>query len=218
MTQLLLIEDDLLLGHGLADFLVKHGYQCQWVKRGADVEKYWFSADLVILDRQLPEGDSLIWLPEWLVKKALPVIILTAKTEVDDRIDGLMAGAKDYVLKPFSHQELLARIQAQLRPLGDVEVFYKDVCVSLSRRTVQVSGQDVALKPKEFQLLLLLVQNIDRVYHRDELLNKVWGFQAFPSTRTVDNHVLRLRQKIPALDIETLRGVGYRLKGESKHV
>lgn len=214
MSRVLLVEDDVLLGEGLSMYLSKNGYRCDWVKKISDVEKHWIKADLVVLDRQLPEGDSVKWLPGWLSVKALPVIILTAKTDVDHRIEGLSAGAKDYVIKPFSHQELLARIQAQLRPLGEVEIRYSNLVVNLSYQTVMMDQQNVPLKPKEFQLLALLVQNPGRVYHRDELLNKVWGYQAFPSTRTVDNHVLHLRQKFPSLAIDTVRSIGYRLRKE----
>ncbi|MEI8593030.1 response regulator transcription factor [Photobacterium sp. Hal280] len=214
MSRILLVEDDVLLGEGLTMYLTKNGYRCDWVKKIADVDKYWMKADLVVLDRQLPEGDSVKWLPGWLSLKALPVIMLTAKTDVDHRIEGLSAGAKDYVIKPFAHQELLARIQAQLRPLGEVEIHYKNLVVNLSNQTVMMNQQNVPLKPKEFQLLALLVQNPGRVYHRDELLNKVWGYQAFPSTRTVDNHVLHLRQKFPCLAIDTVRSIGYRLTRE----
>ncbi|WP_104400618.1 response regulator transcription factor [Vibrio penaeicida] len=211
MTKILLIEDDQLLGEGFSQYLVKEGFDCKWLRDSRNVEDHWIQADLVILDRQLPEGDSLTWLPQWLMMKAIPVIVLTAKIEVEQRIEGLMAGAKDYVVKPFSHQELLARIYAQLRPLGESKLSYLDVQIDISKRVVIQNGEDLSLKPKEFQLLVLLVQNQGRVFHRDELLNKVWGFQAFPSTRTVDNHILHLRQKIPVLKIETLRGVGYRL-------
>lgn len=214
MSQILLIEDDIMLGEGLRDFLVRQGFGCQWLTQASQVAAHWFTADLVILDRQLPEGDSLHWLPQWLSQKAIPVIMLTAKTEVDDRVEGLMAGAKDYVVKPFAQTELLARIQAQLRPLGSVKLTYHQISLDLSSHTVTDAGQTVSLKPKEFQLLAQLMQNPERVYHREELLNKVWGFQAFPSTRTVDNHILQLRQKLPALAIETIRGVGYRLRQE----
>ena len=127
---------------------------------------------------------------------------------------GWKRGARDYMVKPFSNQELLARIQTQLRPLGEVNFYYRDITINLATHTVYISGEQVEFKPKEFQLLLVFVQNQNRVYHRDELLNQVWGYQSFPSTRTVDNHVLHLRQKLPCLDIETIRGVGYRLKNE----
>lgn len=102
MKRILLIEDDTLLGQGLRDYLHDHGYACEWVTQSQQVEKHWFSTDLVILDRQLHDGDSLKHLPHWLMLKALPVIVLTAKIEVEQRIEGLKAGAKDYVLKPFS--------------------------------------------------------------------------------------------------------------------
>ncbi|OOE87174.1 DNA-binding response regulator [Salinivibrio siamensis] len=211
MSHLLLIEDDTLLGEGLRQFLVQQGFECTWLAESNKVDKHWFHADLVILDRQLADGDSLAHLPHWLSLKAVPVIVLTAKIEVEQRVEGLMAGAKDYVVKPFSHQELLARIYAQLRPLGESQLVYGQITVEPGSRNVYWQDQDVTLKPKEFDLLLLLLQNQGRVFHREELLNKIWGYQAFPTTRTVDNHVLRLRQKLPGLAIETHRGVGYRL-------
>ncbi|MPS31954.1 MULTISPECIES: response regulator transcription factor [unclassified Salinivibrio] len=211
MSHLLLIEDDTLLGEGLRQFLEQQGFECTWLAESNKVDKHWFHADLVILDRQLADGDSLAHLPHWLSLKAVPVIVLTAKIEVEQRVEGLMAGAKDYVVKPFSHQELLARIYAQLRPLGESQLVYGQIKVEPGSRHVYWQDQDVTLKPKEFDLLLLLLQNQGRVFHREELLNKIWGYQAFPTTRTVDNHVLRLRQKLPGLAIETHRGVGYRL-------
>lgn len=169
MKRILLIEDDTLLGQGLRDYLHDHGYACEWVTQSQQVEKHWFSTDLVILDWQLHDGDSLKHLPHWLMLKALPVIVLTAKIEVEQRIEGLKAGAKDYVLKPFSHQELLARIEAQLRPLGSSLLSYADIVVDVANRSVLHNQIPVELKPKEFQLLLMLLQNPGRVYHRDEL-------------------------------------------------
>lgn len=159
MKRILLIEDDTLLGQGLRDYLHDHGYACEWVTQSQQVEKHWFSTDLVILDRQLHDGDSLKHLPHWLMLKALPVIVLTAKIEVEQRIEGLKAGAKDYVLKPFSHQELLARIEAQLRPLGSSLLSYADIVVDVANRSVLHNQTPVELKPKEFQLLLMLLQN-----------------------------------------------------------
>lgn len=215
MNTLLLIEDDHLLGQGLVSFFESNGYQCLWAKDSESANKQWFRADLVILDRQLEDGDSLLHLPNWLLLKALPVIVLTAKVEVQQRVEGLMAGAKDYVTKPFSNEELLARVITQLRPLGVSHLNYANIQINLSERIAYLDESPITLKPKEFQLLVLFVQNQSRVFHRDELLNKIWGYQAFPSTRTVDNHILRLRQKLPTLKIETHRGVGYRLAGES---
>ncbi|WP_210472816.1 response regulator transcription factor [Vibrio crassostreae] len=215
MNTLLLIEDDQLLGQGLVNFFESNGYHCIWVQDAKSASKLWLRADLVVLDRQLEDGDSLQHLPNWLLLKALPVIVLTAKVEVQQRVEGLMAGAKDYVTKPFSNEELLARVITQLRPLGVSHLNYANIQINLSERIAYLDDSPVTLKPKEFQLLVLFVQNQGRVFHRDELLNKIWGYQAFPSTRTVDNHILRLRQKLPTLQLETHRGVGYRLAGES---
>ncbi|AIW20987.1 response regulator transcription factor [Vibrio coralliilyticus] len=215
MKSLLLIEDDKLLGQGLVSLFESNGYQCVWVQETRKVEQLWFKADLVILDRQLSDGDSLKHLPHWLLLKAVPVIILTAKIDTEQKVEGLMAGAKDYVTKPFSHDELLARVVSQLRPLGASSLCYGGIELHLAKREAMFNDQLVTLKPKEFQLLVLLIQNQGRVFHRDELLNKVWGYQAFPSTRTIDNHILRLRQKLPVLNIETHRGVGYRLNEEA---
>ncbi|ROP20554.1 response regulator transcription factor [Vibrio crassostreae] len=216
MNTLLLIEDDQLLGQGLVSFFESNGYHCLWAQDGKSASKQWLRADLVVLDRQLEDGDSLQHLPNWLLLKALPVIVLTAKVEVQQRVEGLMAGAKDYVTKPFSNEELLARVITQLRPLGVSHLNYANIQINLSERIAYMDDNSIALKPKEFQLLVLFVQNQGRVFHRDELLNKIWGYQAFPSTRTVDNHILRLRQKLPTLHLETHRGVGYRLAGESQ--
>ena len=211
MSTILLIEDDQLLGQGLVSFFNSHQFDCLWATNTEQATQLWYKADLVILDRQLVDGDSLQHLPHWLLLKAVPVIVLTAKIEVEQRIEGLMAGAKDYVTKPFSSEELLARVHSQLRPIGSSIMTYADIEIDLGQRVARLNQQEIALKPKEFQLLLLLVQNQGRVFHRDELLNKIWGYEAFPSTRTVDNHVLHLRQKLPSLNIQTHRGVGYRL-------
>lgn len=215
MSTLLLLEDDHLLGNALQTFLEEQGYECHWLTGSTEVAPIWVQADLAILDRQLPEGDSLGFLPDWLEQKAIPVILLTARTEVDDRIDGLAAGARDYVVKPFNRDELLARIQAQLRPLGSRWVYWGPVRLDPTTRTVEHQGNALPLKPKEFDLLALLMAQVNRVYHRDELLNLIWGMDAFPSARTVDNHILQLRTKLPVLDIETLRGIGYRLRPAS---
>ncbi|WCP69900.1 response regulator transcription factor [Vibrio tubiashii] len=211
MNSILLVEDDQLLGQGVQAFLQSNGYHCTWVTNAKEAEKHWFRADLVILDRQLQDGDSLNHLPTWLQTKALPVIVLTAKIEVEQRVEGLMCGAKDYMTKPFAQEELLARIVTQLRPLGSSTIAYKTLSIDVSMRQVLDQDKQVTLKPKEFQLLVLLIQNQGRVFHREELLNKIWGYQAFPTTRTVDNHILKLRNTLPCLEIETHRGVGYRL-------
>lgn len=209
---LLLIEDDPALGAGLQAFLQQEGYDCLWCRDAAAVAGLWHRAELVILDRQLPDGDSLAHLPGWLAQKALPVIVLTARVELADRVAGLDAGARDYLTKPFAHAELLARIRAQLRPLGDGTQECGALRLVPARLTAHWQGREVVLTRTEFDLLALLARMAGRVFTRDELLNQVWGYQHFPSTRTVDTHVLQLRQKLPGLPIATVRGVGYRLE------
>lgn len=208
---LLLIEDDKLLGQGLQAFLQQEGFTCRWLRDTCQVVNLWVQADLVILDRQLPDGDSLRFLPQWLAKKALPVIVLTARVAVDDRVAGLEAGARDYLTKPFAHVELLARIRAQLRILGEGQLEAAGLRLFPARQTVLWQGSEVGLSATEFGLLAILVQMSGRVFTRDELLNQVWGYQHFPTTRTVDTHILQLRQKLTGVTISSVRGIGYRL-------
>ncbi|MDP5009229.1 MAG: response regulator transcription factor [Glaciimonas sp.] len=209
---ILLVEDDLALGAGLQAFLQQEGFQCVWHSDTSKVAEVWLQADLVILDRQLSDGDSLRFLPQWLAQKALPVIVLTARVDVSDRVAGLEAGARDYLSKPFAHVELLARIRAQLRPLGEAQLASGALQLFPALHTVQWQQQEITLTHTEFALLAMLVRMVGRVFTRDELLNQVWGYQHFPSTRTVDTHILQLRQKLPGIPIATVRGVGYRLE------
>ncbi|MCG9630147.1 response regulator transcription factor VxrB [Vibrio fortis] len=214
---LLLVEDDKNLADGLLVSLEQAGYECLHAELISEVEGYWEQADLVILDRQLPDGDSVDSLPGWKKKKDIPVILLTALVTVKDKVAGLDSGANDYLTKPFAEAELFARIRAQLR-LPDAEdqdtskVIAQDLVIDKATREVFFKDQEVTLTRTEFDLLLFLASNLGRVFTRDELLDHVWGYNHFPTTRTVDTHVLQLRQKLPGLEIETLRGVGYKMK------
>nr|WP_306416748.1 response regulator transcription factor VxrB [Vibrio sp. D420a] len=214
---MLLVEDDKNLADGLLVSLEQAGYECLHAELISEVEGYWEQADLVILDRQLPDGDSVDSLPGWKKKKDIPVILLTALVTVKDKVAGLDSGANDYLTKPFAEAELFARIRAQLR-LPDAEeqdsskVVAQDLVIDKATREVFFKDQEVTLTRTEFDLLLFLASNLGRVFTRDELLDHVWGYNHFPTTRTVDTHVLQLRQKLPGLEIETLRGVGYKMK------
>ncbi|CAH8199826.1 response regulator transcription factor VxrB [Vibrio aestuarianus] len=214
---LLLVEDDKNLADGLLVSLEQAGYDCLHAETIAEVKQHWDSADLVILDRQLPDGDSVQSLPEWKKIKEVPVILLTALVTVKDKVAGLDAGANDYLTKPFAEAELFARIRAQLRsPEGegqdDAKVVTPNLVIDKSTREVFYKDESITLTRTEFDLLLFLASNLGRVFTRDELLDHVWGYNHFPTTRTVDTHVLQLRQKLPGLEIETLRGVGYKMK------
>jgi DNA-binding response OmpR family regulator len=214
---LLLVEDDKNLADGLLVSLEQADYTVLHAERISEVKRFWDQADLVILDRQLPDGDSVKHLPDWKKIKDIPVILLTALVTVKDKVAGLDSGANDYLTKPFAEAELFARIRAQLRspdsdgPI-DTQVVTDNLVIDKATREVVFNGLPITLTRTEFDLLLFLASNLGRVFTRDELLDHVWGYNHFPTTRTVDTHVLQLRQKLPGLEIETLRGVGYKMK------
>ncbi|AKL95611.1 transcriptional regulatory protein WalR [Clostridium aceticum] len=181
--------------------------------------------DLVILDLMLPGIDGLEVCKE--IRKIeglnkLPIIMLTAKSEETDRILGLELGADDYVTKPFSVRELVARVKAVLRRIEDVKkqevkvLKLRDIIMDLEKHEVSVSGRSVELTLKEFELLKMLLENRDKVMSRNVLLDEVWGYDYFGETRTVDVHIRHLRKKIGDDEsgkyIETIRGVGYKMK------
>lgn len=213
---LLLVEDNRNLADGLLKSLQQAGYECLYADCAEAVAPLWSQADLVILDRQLPEGDSLQFLPSWLESKTVPVIILTAMVSITDKVTGLDNGAKDYLTKPFAEEELLARIRVHLREQGNgapshhIEV--GQIKINIESREVLQKDQIISLTRTEFELLVFLAKHAGRVFTRDELLDHVWGYNHYPTTRTVDTHILQLRQKLSEIEIETLRGVGYRMK------
>lgn len=177
--------------------------------------------DLILLDIMLPGEDGLSILEQLRKRKDtkdIPVILLTAKTSEYDRIKGLDIGADDYVSKPFSVFELMARIKAVLRRTKrEVDVFsnisFKEVTVYPEQYNVQVSGKSIVLTSKEFEILFLLISHPERVFKRDELMNKIWGVDFQGETRTVDMHIKTLRQKLQESGniIKTIRGVGYKV-------
>ncbi|GAD89413.1 response regulator transcription factor VxrB [Vibrio halioticoli] len=215
---LLLVEDDKNLADGLLVSLEQAGYTCLHSETIAATTELWSKADLVILDRQLPDGDSISHLAEWKAIKPVPVILLTALVTVKDKVSGLDAGANDYLTKPFAEAELFARIRANLRVVDgesqfdDSKVTTDSLVIDKATREVYYHDESISLTRTEFDLLMFLASNLGRVFTRDELLDHVWGYNHFPTTRTVDTHVLQLRQKLPGIDIETLRGVGYKMK------
>jgi two-component system alkaline phosphatase synthesis response regulator PhoP len=184
--------------------------------------------DLVLLDLMLPEIDGISvckLLRADPQTKFIPIIILTAKSEEADRVLGLEIGADDYVTKPFSPRELVARIRAVLRRSGYIDESEPEVIeignirMDLRKHLVKVKDQEVELTPKEFDFLKLLLLNPGRAFTREFLLEHLWGYEYFGDTRTVDVHVRRLRQKIeldPAepANLETVRGIGYRFRSE----
>lgn len=180
--------------------------------------------DLVVLDLMLPSLDGFEVCKELKRNsdtKSIPIIILTAKGEEIDRIIGLELGAEDYVVKPFSPREFLLRVRAILRrsaPESATESSFwqhEGFRVDLEAHKVTIDGEDIPLTATEFKLLAELIRNKGKVQTRDQLLDKVWGYQFEGYARTVDTHVRRLRQKVAPYSewVETVRGVGYRFKG-----
>jgi two-component system, OmpR family, response regulator RegX3 len=221
-SRILIIEDEAAIAEGIAYNLRREGYE---VVRAADGETGLAEArrarpDLVLLDLMLPGLSGLEVCQALRREGSLPVIMLTARDTETDKVVGLTVGADDYITKPFSMAELLARVKAVLRratapPETTDRVEAGDVALDVARHQVLVRGASVELSPKEFDLLRVLMSNRGRVLTRERLLSRIWGEERYVDERTVDVHIRWLRRKIeqdpsePRL-IQTVRGTGYR--------
>ena len=213
----LLVEDEENLASLVTAYLEQEGYRVVSVGSGAEALRALEREPvrLVVLDLTLPDMDGLDVCRQIRTRSSVPIVMLTARDEVTDRLAGLESGADDYIGKPFSPRELVARMNAVLRradPHAEEELLVLgDVALRRSAREVGVAGEPVELRPKEFDLLAYLIQNRGAVLSRDLLLERVWGFDYVGGTRTVDVHVAQLRRKLgrPEL-IRTIRGAGYK--------
>jgi DNA-binding response OmpR family regulator len=221
MTAVLVVEDEAVVAASLRDLLEREGYVVHLAPSLAEARialaRKAEPIDVVLLDWRLPDGEGIDLLREVRSSSDLPVLMVTARVDVIDRVLGLELGADDYMTKPVEPRELIARLRARLRgrekpaaPRRMLEV--AGVHVDLHTREVTFEGRPVSLTRMEFGLLVLLLDNPGRVFSREELLNQVWGYERTPTTRTVDTHVVQLRTKLRADLIESLRGVGYRLR------
>ena len=222
MARILIVEDHESLRRSLKDCFEKEGFTATAVGGIGDARiKLSEKPDLIVLDWMLPDGQGLDLLKE-LRKKGnmVPVIFLTARAEVVDKVVGLEMGANDYMTKPFEPRELIARVRARLREgsAATLEPSHGSVLrvgpLVIDRIKHKVLFNEVAIElvKKEFDLLVLFAESPEKVFSRDEILNKVWGYDVYPTTRTVDTHVMLLRQKVNEDLIETVRSVGYRLR------
>ena len=224
MARILVVEDDPDIAELLVHYLENAGHAVHRLSSGSDVLPHLrhAPADLVVLDLMLPGLDGMAvcdLLRRDTTTSHLPIIMLTARGEEADRVAGLERGADDYVTKPFSPRELVARVAARLRRAapGSADVAailqYGPLTIDEDRHLVTVAGEEVRLTAKEFVLLQYLVRHRGRVLSRDLLLTDVWGYQYTGGTRTVDVHIRRLREKIPMLNeaIETIKQFGYKL-------
>lgn len=214
--KILVVEDEVAIRDLIKINLEIVGYDVFIAEDGITAKEFLKNqlVDLILLDVMIPgiDGFSLI---EEIKKYNIPVIFVTAKESVLDRVKGLRLGADDYIIKPFETIELLARIEAVLRRYNKEErnLKFKNIEVDVKKRTVKVNGNEVYLTAKEYDLLVLFLQNKNMAMSREQILDKVWGFDYVGETRTVDIHVQRIREKLDLKDnIKTVFKVGYRLE------
>ncbi|HZE66083.1 MAG TPA: response regulator transcription factor [Sporichthyaceae bacterium] len=225
MTRLLVVEDEESFSDALSYMLRKEGFEVAVAGTGPDAldEFERGGADLILLDLMLPGLPGTEVCRQLRLRSNVPVIMLTAKDSEIDKVVGLEIGADDYVTKPFSHRELVARIRAVLRRQGELDdtvdaaLEAGPVRMDVERHVVTVGGDPIALPLKEFELLELLLRNAGRVLTRMQLIDRIWGADYVGDTKTLDVHVKRLRAKIepdPALPryLVTVRGLGYKFE------
>ena len=219
MSRILIAEDESRLASFLEKGLRSSGFVTTVVSDGIAAESLARDSDfdLMILDLSLPRKDGLDVLRD--LREAgeqLPVIVLTARGDPGDRVEGLESGADDYLPKPFHFEELVARVRVQLR-VGDhsveqTQLRVGDVALDLRTRWVSVGGETVELSAREFELLRAFLQHPNQVLSREQLLARVWGYDYDPGSNVVDVYVGYLRKKLGAAKFETVRGVGYRFR------
>ncbi|GAA1047578.1 response regulator transcription factor [Rothia amarae] len=225
MTRILVVEDEEALSEPLAFLLGREGFEVQVVDNGVDAvtEFEHNGADLVLLDVMLPGQSGMEVCKQLRAISAVPIIMLTAKDSEIDKVLGLELGADDYVTKPYSSRELIARVRAVLRRQHEGEevstnaVESGPVRMDIERHVVTVSGENVAMPLKEFELLEMLLRNAGRVLTRSQLIDRVWGSDYVGDTKTLDVHIKRLRSKIepdPSVPryVVTVRGLGYKFE------
>lgn len=216
MLRILIIEDEKPIANLISISLENAGYHCDSVFTGTEAvgcidEKIY---DLILLDIMLPGIDGFE-LMDYIHPLNIPVIFLTAKSDVRDKVKGLNMGAEDYLVKPFDVAELLARVDVVLRRYNKKNMVFtiKDLEINLISRSVKKDGKDVPLTPKEFDLLALFAQNPNIALFRDVIYERVWGGDYEGDSRTVDLHIQRMRKKVGLeMELKTIYKVGYRLE------
>ncbi len=213
MQTILIVEDEQPIAELIALTLGTVGYQTVSLSDGL-AARAWLQEnkpDLALLDLMLPQVDGFELLPE-LVRRGVPVIVLTARDSLTDKVKGLNLGADDYMTKPFAGVELVARVRSVLRRTqkANQAITVDDLEISVDQRLVRRGGEEIALTPKEFDLLVILLENQGLALSRERLLTLAWGYDFAGDTRTVDMHIQRLRSKLQTERISTVYKVGYR--------
>ena len=216
MEKILIIEDDQAISDLIKLNLEMAGYENRQALNGndalLDVEDY--KPDLILLDVNLPDKDGFEMMAK-IQPKGIPVIFLTARNSLADKVKGLKMGADDYIVKPFEAMELMARIEVVLRRYYKEKdyIIYENLEINLAERKIKKEGTVIDLTLKEYELLLLLIRNRNKALSREKILELVWGYDYFGETRTVDIHIQRLRKKLNLEDrIITVFKFGYRLE------
>ena len=224
-NKILIVDDDSNIAELISLYLAKECFDTQIVGDGESALRTFktYQPDLILLDLMLPGIDGYQVCREIREVSSKPVIMVTAKGEVFDKVLGLELGADDFVVKPFDMKELSARIKAVLRrysahnnQLDDEVIKFENIEISLQKYELKLMGKPVDIPPKELELLYFLAANFNRVFTRDQLLDKVWGFDYLGDSRTVDVHVKRLREKLEGASdkwtLKTVWGVGYKFE------
>lgn len=223
--KIMIVDDDMHIAELISLYLNKEGYETREAYDGANAVEVFanFSPHLVLLDIMLPEKDGYQVCREIRQISSVPIIMLTAKGETFDKVLGLELGADDYIVKPFDSKELVARVKAVLRryetnkpvEAQTNQIVVPNMTINQTTYIVTYHGNELELPPKEFELLNFLAQHPNQVFTREQLLDKIWGYEFVGDTRTVDVHVKRLREKMPYEDvwsIKTVWGVGYKFE------
>ncbi|MFC3023912.1 response regulator [Vibrio zhugei] len=213
--RLLLVEDDVLLGQSMVEALNRSGYTTDWIEKGKDVEMVLKTEQFVsiVLDLTLPDIDGLEVLRR--VRRAghtLPILILTARDDIEDRVKGLDGGADDYLVKPFALEELLARLRVIIRRQSgycETNLCIGDLVLSLSEQTATYQQNRLKLTNNEFKLLATLMTSAGRVLSKEQLSQSLHGWDDTANEKTIEVHIHNLRKKMPQQFIKNIRGVGY---------
>lgn len=232
--KILIVDDDVNIAELISLYLTKECFDTLLVHDGeAAIQNFLtYQPNLVLLDLMLPGIDGYEVCREIRKTSSVPIIMLSAKGEIFDKVLGLELGADDYVIKPFDSKELVARVRAVLRrfhpnaqaeeeapaPLGDC-VVYTDLTINLTNYSVQYNSENIEMPPKELELLYFLASNPNQVFTREQLLDHIWGYEYFGDTRTVDVHIKRLREKIKDhtdWNLATVWGIGYKFETKNQ--
>jgi len=226
-SKILIVDDDNNIAELISLYLIKECFDTKIVNDGEEALQAFesYSPNLILLDLMLPGIDGYQVCREVRAKSNVPIIMLSAKGEIFDKVLGLELGADDYMMKPFDSKELVARVKAVLRryqpikteePASDIKcVTYTDLVINLSNYSVMYMGEQVDMPPKELELLYFLAASPNQVFTREQLLDHIWGYEYIGDTRTVDVHVKRLREKIKDhanWSLATVWGIGYKFE------